>query len=128
MNLFFTPEHEWILVGDDGTATIGITDHAQAELGDVVFVEFPAIGSVLAIGSSAGVVESTKAVSDLYCPVAGTVSEVNAALAEDPTIVNADPQGAGWFFKLTGVDATAIGAAIDGLMDQPAYAAYLETL
>ncbi len=124
MTTYFTTDHEWITIADDGTAIVGITDHAQEELGDVVFVDFPSIGAILDAGGAAGVVESVKAVSDLYCPVAGTVIEVNASLADDPTIVNSDPTGAGWFFRLSGVDATAVGA----LMDAAAYEAYLETL
>jgi glycine cleavage system H protein len=124
MTTYFTQEHEWITIEADGTATIGITEHAQDALGDVVFVDFPRVGDALTAGGSAGVVESTKAVSDIYAPVAGTVSEVNDALSDDPTVVNADPTGAGWFFKLSGVDPTAL----TDLMDAAAYDAYLETL
>ncbi len=124
MTTYFTQEHEWIRIDADGTATVGITDHAQDALGDVVFVDVPTVGSALAAGASAGVVESTKAVSDIYSPVAGVVSEVNAALSDDPTIVNTDPTGDGWFFKLSGVDPTSLS----GLMDASAYDAFLETL
>ena len=124
MTTYFTPEHEWITVDESGNATIGITYHAQEELGDVVFVDFPVIGSVLETGAGAGVVESVKAVSDIYCPVAGTVTEVNEALSSDPTTVNSDPQGAGWFFKLAGVDPSTL----DALMSESQYLTYLATL
>jgi glycine cleavage system H protein len=124
MTTYFTQEHEWITVDADGTATVGITDHAQDALGDVVFVDVPTVGAVLAAGASVGVVESTKAVSDIYSPVAGIVSEVNVALADDPTVVNTDPTGDGWFFKLSGVDPSAL----TGLMDAAGYNAFLETL
>jgi len=116
MARYFTQEHEWIDVEGD-TATIGITDYAQAQLGDLVFVEVPQAGSTLAKGKEAAVVESVKAASDVYSPVSGTVIEGNAALEEDPSVVNSDAEGAGWFYKLTIADS----AEIDGLMDEPAY-------
>ncbi len=124
MTTYFTPEHEWITIDEAGNATVGITDHAQEALGDVVFVDFPTVGFAIDAGGNAGVVESVKAVSDIYCPVAGTVTEVNDALSTDPTTVNSDPQGAGWFFKLSGVDPSAL----DGMMDEAAYTTYLTTL
>jgi glycine cleavage system H protein len=100
MTRYFTEEHEWIQVDGD-TATVGITDHAQGQLGDIVFVEVPQPGTVLAKGKEAAVVESVKAASDVYAPISGTVAEGNAAIEDDPALVNADAEGAGWFFKLT---------------------------
>ena len=100
MTRYFTDEHEWIEV--DGTsATVGITDYAQGQLGDIVFVETPDAGKKLSKGGDAAVVESVKAASDVYAPVSGTVTEGNPALADDPALVNSDPEGEGWFFKLT---------------------------
>ena len=116
MARYFTTEHEWIEVDGD-TATIGITDHAQSQLGDLVFVEVPAEGTDLVKGKEAGVVESVKAASDVYSPVSGTVTESNAALEEDPSLVNSDAEGEGWFFRLTVADT----AELDGLMDEAAY-------
>ncbi len=116
MTRYFTEEHEWIEVDGD-TATVGITDHAQSQLGDIVFVEVPKAGTVLAKGKEAAVVESVKAASDVYAPVSGTVTEGNGAIEEDPALVNSDAEGAGWFFKLTLSDP----AELDGLMDAAAY-------
>ena len=99
MSLYFTKEHEWIRVEGDN-ATVGITDFAQGQLGDVVFVEVPGPGTELAKGAEAAVVESVKAASDVYAPVSGKVTEGNAAVVDDPSLVNSDPEGAGWFFKL----------------------------
>lgn len=119
----YTDQHEWIrLDGDE--ATVGITRHAAESLGDVVFVEVPEVGKVVAQGGEAAVVESVKAASDIYAPVAGTVSAANAALAAEPSKVNDDPEGEGWFFKLKGVDAAQFGA----LMDAAAYKAFVEKL
>lgn len=116
MTRYFTDEHEWIQV-DGETATIGITDHAQSQLGDVVFVELPQAGSAVTKGKEAAVVESVKAASDVFSPVSGTVSEANAALEADPALVNAAPEGDGWFFKVTIADPQEL----EGLMDEAAY-------
>ena len=116
MPRYFTEEHEWIEVDGD-IATIGITDYAQAQLGDIVFVEVPAEGRELAKGDEAAVVESVKAASDVYSPVSGSVTEGNAALEDDPALVNSAPETDGWFFKLTVADA----GELDGLMDEAAY-------
>lgn len=123
MTRYFTDEHEWIDV--DGTsATVGITDYAQSQLGDIVFVETPEAGRVLSKGGDAAVVESVKAASDVYAPVSGTVIEGNTALADDPALVNSDPEGEGWFFKLTLDDPSEL----DGLMDAAAYEGFVATL
>ncbi|KAB7648514.1 glycine cleavage system protein GcvH [Polymorphobacter fuscus] len=123
MTLYFTKEHEWLAVEGD-IATVGVTDYAQAQLGDVVFVEVPAVGKVVAKGKEAAVVESVKAASDVYSPVSGTVTEANPALEADPALVNSAPEGEGWFFKLTLSDASEL----DGLMDADAYKAWVATL
>jgi glycine cleavage system H protein len=123
MTVFYTREHEWLSVEGD-TATVGVTDYAQAQLGDVVFVEMPEVGRVVAKGKEAAVVESVKAASDVYSPVSGTVIEANAALADDPALVNSAPEGEGWFFRLTLSDM----AELDGLMDAGAYKAWVATL
>jgi glycine cleavage system H protein len=123
MTRYFTQEHEWIDV-DGQTATVGITDHAQGQLGDIVFVEVPQPGTVLAKGKEAAVVESVKAASDVYAPISGTVAEGNAAIEDDPALVNADAEGAGWFFKLTIADA----GELDGLMDEAAYREFVASL
>ena len=123
MTRYFTKEHEWIEV--DGTAaTVGITDYAQSQLGDLVFVEVPAAGTKVTQGGEAAVVESVKAASDVYAPVSGEVTEGNAALADQPDLVNSAPEGEGWFFKLTLADP----GELDGLMDEAAYRAWVETL
>ena len=116
----YTKEHEWIDV-KDGIATIGITDYAQHELGDVVFVELPKVGSKTVAGKSFGTVESVKAVSELYAPAAGEVIDVNTALQNTPEKINTDPHGAGWLIKIRLSNAAEIG----GLMDAPAYEAYI---
>jgi glycine cleavage system H protein len=123
MTTWYTQEHEWLAV-DGTTATVGVTDYAQAQLGDVVFVELPDVGRVVAKGKEAAVVESVKAASDVYSPVSGTVIEANAALTDDPALVNSAPEGEGWFFKLTLSDASEL----DGLMDAAAYKAWVATL
>lgn len=123
MTRYFTDEHEWIDV-DGSTATVGITDYAQGQLGDIVFVETPDAGKKLTKGGDAAVVESVKAASDVYAPVSGTVTEGNAALADDPALVNSDPEGEGWFFKLTLDDPSQL----DGLMDADAYKAFVAGL
>jgi glycine cleavage system H protein len=116
MTRYFTEDHEWIEV-DGQTATVGITDYAQSQLGDIVFVEVPGEGASVTKGGEAAVVESVKAASDVYSPVSGTVTEGNPALEEDPALVNSAPEGEGWFFKLTIADA----GELDGLMDESAY-------
>ena len=123
MTRYFTAEHEWIEV-DGRTATVGITDYAQGQLGDIVFADVPAPGAVLKKGGDAAVVESVKAASDVYAPVSGTVTEGNGALADDPALVNTDPEGAGWFFRLTLSDPSEL----DGLMDAAAYQAFVDGL
>jgi glycine cleavage system H protein len=123
MSRYFTDEHEWIeVVGS--TATVGITDYAQSQLGDIVFAEVPAVGATLSKGGDAAVVESVKAASDVYAPVSGTVIEGNDALAEDPALVNSDPEGSGWFFKIELDDLSEL----DGLMDASAYKAFVDGL
>ena len=119
----FTDEHEWIDV-DGITATVGITDYAQSQLGDIVFVEVPASGATVKKGGDAAVVESVKAASDVYAPVTGTIIEGNGALEGDPALVNSDPEGDGWFFKLTLSDPSEL----DGLMDNAAYKAFVAGL
>ena len=123
MPRYFTEEHEWIEVDGD-TATIGITDYAQGQLGDIVFVEVPSAGTNLARGKEAAVVESVKAASDVYSPVSGTVTEGNAALGDDPALVNSAPESDGWFFKLTMADKGELA----GLMDEERYKAFVATL
>ena len=123
MSRFFTQEHEWIEV-DGEVATIGITEYAAGQLGDIVFVDVPEEGRALSKGDEAAVVESVKAASDVYSPVSGTVIEGNAALTEDSSLVNSDAEAAGWFFKLTLSDPIEL----DSLMDEAAYAAFVEGL
>jgi glycine cleavage system H protein len=114
--LKFTKDHEWVRIDGD-IATVGISAHAQEQLGDLVFVELPAPGAELSQGDAAAVVESVKAASDVYAPIGGTVMEVNQAIVDEPGVVNADPLGKGWFFKLKLSDAKQL----DGLMDEAAY-------
>ncbi|WP_372706907.1 glycine cleavage system protein GcvH [Brevundimonas sp.] len=121
--MHFTKDHEWVKVDGD-VATVGITKHAADQLGDVVFVETPEAGKTVSKGDGFAVVESVKAASDVYAPVAGEVVEGNAALASAPETVNADPEGEGWFAKIKVADASAT----DGLMDRAAYDQYLSTL
>ena len=123
MPRYFTEEHEWIEVDGD-VATVGITDFAQGQLGDIVFVEVPDTGAELTQGGDAAVVESVKAASDVYAPVDGTVTEGNAQLEEDPALVNSDPEGEGWFFRMTLGDKSQL----DGLMDAAAYKAFCDAL
>lgn len=123
MPRYFTEDHEWVDV-DGVTATVGITDYAQSQLGDVVFVELPAAGKVLAKGEPCAVVESVKAASDVYAPLPGTVSAGNDALEADPALVNSAAEGEGWFFKLTLSDEGQLG----GMMDEGAYAAWVKSL
>ena len=116
-NLKYADSHEWILDQGDGLVTIGITDHAQALLGDLVFVELPEVGAQLTAGDECGVVESVKAASDIYAPVSGEVIEINHALEDSPELVNSDPYAAGWIFKLK-LDSTA---ELTGLLTANAY-------
>jgi len=113
--LKYTAEHEWVLL-EGSTATVGITDYAADQLGDVVFVELPAVGSTLTAAAVVGEIESTKSVGELYAPLAGEVAEVNDAVVDDPSLVNSDPYGDGWLVKIT-VDP----AAVETLMDRAAY-------
>ena len=123
MARYFTEEHEWIDV-EGGTATVGITDYAQSQLGDLVFIEVPETGTELVKGGEAATVESVKAASDVYSPVSGTVTHANEALGDDPALVNSDPEGEGWFFRLTIADP----GELEGLMDKAAYAAFVASL
>lgn len=123
MTRYFTDEHEWIEVNGN-EAVVGITDYAQSQLGDIVFVEIPAAGTAVIKGGDAAVVESVKAASDVYAPVSGTVIAGNDALNDDPSLVNSDPEGEGWFFRLTLEDASQL----DGLMDAAAYKAFVAGL
>ena len=123
MSRYFTEDHEWVEVDGD-IGTVGITDYAQGQLGDIVFVDVPEEGKELAKGDEAAVVESVKAASDVYTPVSGTVIEGNAALADTPDLVNEDAEGDGWFFKLTLSDP----AEGEGLMDETAYEAFVSKL
>jgi glycine cleavage system H protein len=123
MSLYFTREHEWIRV-EGNTATIGISDHAQEQLGDIVFAEVPEAGKHVSKGQEAAVVESVKAASDVYAPVSGEVVEGNQAVADDPALINSDPEGEGWFFKLK-LDNPG---ELDGLMDEGAYREWIKTL
>jgi glycine cleavage system H protein len=119
----FSKDHEWIRTDGDG-ATIGITDHAQNALGDVVFVDLPEVGRVVAAGEACAVVESVKAASDVYAPIAGKIIEVNAALSDDPGLVNREPTQGGWFFRIEPTDAGEIAA----LMDEGAYHSFVDSL
>ena len=123
MPVYFTKEHEWIRVDGD-TATVGISNHAQEQLGDIVFAEVPEAGRRVSKGQEAAVVESVKAASDVYAPVSGEVTEGNAALADDPGLINSDPEGQGWFFKLK-LDNPS---ELDGLMDEASYRDWCKTL
>ncbi len=123
MSRYFTEDHEWIQI-DGQTGTVGISDYAQGQLGDIVFVDVPEQGKTLAKADEAAVVESVKAASDVYSPVSGTVIEGNAALTDQPDLVNSDPEGEGWFFKLTLSDASEI----ESLMDEAAYADFVSKL
>ena len=123
MSLYFTSDHEWIRVEGD-SATVGISDHAQQALGDIVFAEVPEAGKQVKKGDDAAVVESVKAASDVYAPVSGEVTEGNPALADDPALINRDPEGEGWFFKLKLADA----GELDGLMGENEYRDWVKTL
>ena len=119
MTIKFTPDHEWVQI-DGNSATVGITEHAQDALGDVVFVDLPEVGKTYAAKDAAAVVESVKAAADIYSPANGTVTEVNEALRADPSLANSDPLNAGWFFKMTLTNP----AELDGLMDETSYTAF----
>lgn len=121
--LYFTQDHEWIKVDGD-TGTVGITDFAQGQLGDIVYVEVPEAGAGFTKGAESAVVESVKAASELYAPVGGEVTEGNAALADDPALVNSDPMGEGWFYKLKLADK----ADLEALMDEAAYKEFVAGL
>ena len=123
MSVYFTKEHEWVRVEGD-SATVGITDFAQGQLGDVVFVEVPEAGRVVTKGGEAAVVESVKAASDVYAPVGGTVAEGNQAVVDEPSLVNTDPEGEGWFFKLTLSDTNEL----NDLLNADQYKEYCEGL
>ena len=123
MTVRYTKEHEWVRL-EDGIAVVGITEHAQEALGDVVFVELPEPGREVEDGEAIAVVESVKAASDVYAPLAGRIVEMNQAIVDDPALVNRDSAGEGWFFKMTLADA----AAFDALLDEADYKAFLETL
>ena len=123
MPVYFTKEHEWVRVEGD-QATVGISNHAQEQLGDIVFAEVPEAGRKLSKGQEAAVVESVKAASDVYAPVSGEVVEGNQAVADEPALVNSDPEGQGWFFKLKLDNA----GELEGLMDEAAYRDWVKTL
>ena len=123
MTRYFTEDHEWIEVEGD-TGTVGITDYAQGQLGDITFVDLPEGGSTVSKGDSIAVVDSVKAASDVYTPVSGTVTEANAALADQPELVNTDAEKGGWLFRVTLSEQGELG----GLMDETAYKTYVESL
>ncbi len=122
-DLRYTKSHEWVRQLADGNVEMGITDHAQAALGDLVFIEVPQVGRELAAGEACAVVESVKAASDVYCPLAAVVTAGNATLADTPELVNQHPYGAGWILRAKPADVAALGA----LMDAAAYAKHLES-
>lgn len=117
-DLKYVASHEWLRLEADGTVTVGITDHAQSLLGDVVFVDLPTVGAKLAAKAQAGVVESVKSASDIYAPIAGEIIAINETLVDAPETVNGDAYGAGWFFKIKPANAADLG----GLMDAAGYA------
>ena len=122
--LRYTEDHEWVRIEDDGIAVVGITDYAQEQLGEIVFVELPEVGDEIGRGEEAAVIESVKAASELFAPVSGTVAAVNDALNDEPALVNEDPVGEGWFLRIdTGGDGSP-----DGLMTEDEYLRYVEDL
>lgn len=123
MPRYFTDEHEWIDVEGE-SATVGITDYAQEQLGDIVFVELPSVGSMLDKGGDAAVVESVKAASDVYAPITGEVTEGNASLEDEPALVNSSPEEEGWFFRMTISDKDEL----EGLMDDKGYKTFVDSL
>jgi glycine cleavage system H protein len=122
--IYFTKDHEWVRLEADGLVTVGVTDHAQNALGDIVFVELPEPGRSVAKGEACAVVESVKAASDVYAPLTGTVAEHNPAIIDEPALVNSAPEAEGWFFRLRLADP----AALSTLLDQDAYREFLESL
>jgi glycine cleavage system H protein len=122
MSVYYSKEHEWVRVDSD-QATVGITDFAQGQLGDIVFVELPEAGRQVTQGGEAAVVESVKAASDVYAPVSGEVTEANQALVDDPSLVNSAPEGEGWFFRLR----LSEPSQLDGLMDAGAYQSFCDS-
>ncbi|MCJ2177941.1 glycine cleavage system protein GcvH [Novosphingobium album (ex Hu et al. 2023)] len=123
MTRYFTEDHEWIDVEGD-LGTVGITDYAQGQLGDITFVDLPATGATVSKGDSVSVVDSVKAASDIYTPASGTITEVNEGLADEPELVNTDAEVGGWLFRITLSDASELGS----LMDEAAYKTYVESL
>ncbi len=123
MTTKYTREHEWITINGD-VATVGITQHASEQLGDVVFVDLPAIGKKVEQGKEAAVVESVKAASDVFAPINGEIVEVNSAIVDDPSKVNSDPEGVAWFMKIRIVDESQL----DGMLDKAGYEAFLKTV
>lgn len=123
MSRYFTKDHEWIEVEGD-SATVGITDYAQGQLGDITYVDLPAEGATVSKGAAASVVDSVKAASDVYAPVSGTVTAANAALEGEPELVNTDPEAGGWLWRMSLSDAGELG----GLMDEAAYKDYVAGL
>ena len=121
-DLLYRESHEWVRQEDDGSVVVGISDHAQAALGDIVFVELPELGMSYAQGDACAVVESVKAASDIYAPISGEIIEFNSALEDDPSLVNSDPYGDGWLFSMAPSDPDEI----DQLMDKAAYTDSLE--
>lgn len=120
----YTKDHEWVRLEEDGTITVGITDHAQEALGDIVFIELPELHRAVSEGEACAVVESVKAAADIFAPLAGTITEINETLIEEPALINRDPAGEGWFFRMEPED----DSEFEGLLDEDGYAAYLETL
>ena len=120
----YTRDHEWVRLEDDGTATVGVTDHAQEALGEVVFVELPEAGREVVDGEACATVESVKAASDVYAPLAGRIAEINEAIVEEPGLINSDAEGEAWFFRME----PSSDEAFEALMDEEAYQAFLETL
>ncbi|MEW7312202.1 glycine cleavage system protein GcvH [Buttiauxella gaviniae] len=120
--LKYSKEHEWLRKEADGTYTVGITEHAQELLGDMVFVDLPEVGSTVSTGDDCAVAESVKAASDIYAPISGEIIEVNTELSDSPELINSEPYAAGWIFKIKASDESEL----DGLLDATAYAALLE--
>lgn len=122
-DLKYTTEHEWVRGGNESTVRVGVTDYAAEQLGDIVFVSLPAVGDEVAAGDTCGELESTKSVSDLFCPVSGTVTAVNSQLDDSPELLNSDAYGDGWLFEVE----TADGTDLDTLLDADAYAEHVES-
>ena len=121
--LRYAKSHEWVRIEEDGSLVVGISDHAQDQLGDVVYVELPEIGQVLSVGDEAGVVESVKAASDVYSPVSGEVIEINPLLEDDPEMINTQPYEDGWFYKLQPSDSIEL----DDLMNSDSYCEFINS-